>query len=635
MLGITTGGYNTAVGIQTLYRNQTGTGNVAIGKGALEGSPGESHSNNTAVGFEALNDATTGHSNVAVGYQAGDTLTNGTQNVLVGMHAGGGSNMASVSDNVLIGYQAGLSNAASENTMVGHQSGYNTGTAGNTFLGYRTGFQYNNQGSNVLIGYTAGTSFRGGESVIIGHQAGNGLATTDLTTSLLVGKDAGRFAKGQMITSMGWRAGTYISGSYNTFVGGFAGYGSTTGAPYGTGTANTTLGAYSAYKITGGSDNVLVGYAAGIELTSGDYNIAIGRNAGDAITTGANNIAIGYGADVSAADAINEIVIGNSSHTGSFKMGSGANNGTAQTQGAQVLAQSLYLKQIGLDHDKSGTDGVGDMENVLLTLHGAYDDDAIGGRGIAMSFKMQDESTNVGEMGRISVIPRSGNMNSNLSAYGTEMYFYNSVGGTLTKQMELSGGDSHACVGIFGNASTIAALRVYNDGNNANRDGILIHAGADDGSGTTAYIDARDGDGDQVGHISNTSGTFALTDVSDKRLKKDIVDTTIKGVDTINKIKVRDFEWIKSGDKSIGGFIAQELVEAFPSAVTGEDGAMEDILDKDGNKTGERIKPMGVSRENLVPVLIKGVQELSTENKQLKDKLNDLEIFIKDKLGDK
>ena len=76
-------------------------------------------------------------------------------------------------------------------------------------------------------------------------------------------------------------------------------------------------------------------------------------------------------------------------------------------------------------------------------------------------------------------------------------------------------------------------------------------------------------------------------------------------------MKVRDFEWIKSGDKSIGGFIAQELAEVFPSAVTGEDDAMEDILDKDYNKIGERIKPMGVSRENLVPVLIKAVQELS------------------------
>ena len=213
------------------------------------------------------------------------------------------------------------------------------------------------------------------------------------------------------------------------------------------------------------------------------------------------------------------------------------------------------------------------------------------------------------------------------------MYFYNSVGGTLTNQMQIEGGDSHARVSILSNTST-QALKVFNDGNNANRDGIYIQAGADDASGTTAYIDCYDGDGGQVGHISNTSGTFALTDVSDKRLKKNIVDTSVKGVETIDKIKVRDFEWIKSGDKMTAGFIAQELAETFPSAVTGEDGAMVDILDEDGKKTGERIKPMGVSRDVLTPVLVKAVQELSSENKQLKDKLNDLEIFIMDKLGD-
>jgi len=43
---------------------------------------------------------------------------------------------------------------------------------------------------------------------------------------------------------------------------------------------------------------------------------------------------------------------------------------------------------------------------------------------------------------------------------------------------------------------------------------------------------------------------------------------------------------------------------------------------------------MGVSRDNLIPVLIKGVQELSSENKELKDELNELKIFIKKKLGD-
>jgi len=36
----------------------------------------------------------------------------------------------------------------------------------------------------------------------------------------------------------------------------------------------------------------------------------------------------------------------------------------------------------------------------------------------------------------------------------------------------------------------------------------------------------------------------------------------------------------------------------------------------------------------LITPLVKSVQELSEENKQLKERLNDLEILIKDKLGD-
>jgi hypothetical protein len=211
-------------------------------------------------------------------------------------------------------------------------------------------------------------------------------------------------------------------------------------------------------------------------------------------------------------------------------------------------------------------------------------------------------------------------MNSSLSGFGTELVFWNRVAGTLTKQMYLQGGDGHQALWILGNAASRYALNVANDGNDANRYGIDIDAGADDASGTTHYLNCNDGNGDQVGHISNTSGTFALTDVSDERLKKNIVDTSVKGVETIDKMKVRDFEWIKSGDKTTAGFVAQELAEAFPSAVTGEDGAMEDILDEDGNKTGERIKPMGVSRDVLVPVLIKAVQELSARVKELEGK---------------
>ena len=41
-----------------------------------------------------------------------------------------------------------------------------------------------------------------------------------------------------------------------------------------------------------------------------------------------------------------------------------------------------------------------------------------------------------------------------------------------------------------------------------------------------------------------------------------------------------------------------------------------------------------LGESELITPLVKAVQELSSENKELKEKLSDLEIFIMDKLGD-
>ena len=150
-----------------------------------------------------------------------------------------------------------------------------------------------------------------------------------------------------------------------------------------------------------------------------------------------------------------------------------------------------------------------------------------------------------------------------------------------------------------------------NDGNAATRYGIKVVAGADDASGTTKYLDCFAGAGAAVGWIANTSGTFALTDSSDERIKENIRDTEIDGLDAINSMQVRDFEWKNSGETCIGGLVAQELEPVFAPAVTGEDGAMEE----DG-----RIKPMGVSRDRLVPVLVKAIQELTAKVEALEAK---------------
>ena len=162
-------------------------------------------------------------------------------------------------------------------------------------------------------------------------------------------------------------------------------------------------------------------------------------------------------------------------------------------------------------------------------------------------------------------------------------------------------------------ASGFAAM-FFNDGDNANRSGIGIKCGTDNPAGVTiTYILAADGDGGTIGSITNTSETFQLNDLCDVRLKKNIVDTNMKGLETLAALKVRDFQ-LKKSNTAKTGFIAQELETVYPAAVSKYG---DDVMDPNGG-------PMmwGVSKEGLVPVLVKALQELSAKVEELEAKLN-------------
>ena len=671
---------NVAIGVDSLKVITTANNSTAVGYGALQSlTAGNS---NLAIGYESSKTLSGGAANITLGHQAMLNATNISSAIFIGANAGDAITTSTDPNGTIgIGYNSltALTSGAG-NTAIGYEASDSVTTgAGNTSLGYRAlASSASSSDNNVAIGYQAmdashGTG--GGQNVFMGKNAGGGTWTTGACNfNVGIGSEAlaGALAvssgtigigyqaltaltSGNQNTVIGYQAAMelqdnhantvigyqamYRSGAttyHNTFVGNLAGDGDWTGACH----SNTAVGSSvmrGAMTITA-VDNVAMGRDTLAALTSGASNTALGADAGDVITTGLNNTIVGKGSDPSANNATNQTVvgyavtgiadntavIGNSAVTKVYMASDANDSATSQAEGAELIAKSGYFKTIGIDGSLTG--GSATSDNPILTLHGAYNQSPNGSNGHSLKFVMHDNtttSTHTGETARIATVSRSGSMASGISTFGTDLEFHNRVGGTMTKQMTIRGGDNRNKVIIHGNnagGSGGVALEVHNDGNDANRDGIEITAGADDASGTTAYIDAHDGNGDQVGHISNTSGTFALTDVSDKRLKKNIVDTSVKGVETIDKMKVRDFEWIKSGDKMTAGFIAQELAEAFPSAVTGEDGAMEDILDDDGNKTGERIKPMGVSRDVLVPVLIKAVQELSTRIKELEGK---------------
>ena len=153
----------------------------------------------------------------------------------------------------------------------------------------------------------------------------------------------------------------------------------------------------------------------------------------------------------------------------------------------------------------------------------------------------------------------------------------------------------HVRGGSTGSTSPVMMI-TDGDGSVEGDSTILEVSFTEDGSFSTArYITFRAGSSGTQGKISGTGdGTVDYSATSDERLKENIEDTASKW-DSLKAIKVRDFNWKKSG-RSDTGFIAQELNEHWPNAVSegGEDVSHD---------------PWSVDYGKLTPILTKALQE--------------------------
>ena len=109
----------------------------------------------SATGFNA-----TGEGNTAVGYFAGFDLTSGSQNTLVGKNAG--QNLTNGSSNTFVGVDSGeLVTTGQSNTFIGHNAGTTVTTGStNVFIGSDTGSGFSSitgQG-NIVIGAGGGVN---------------------------------------------------------------------------------------------------------------------------------------------------------------------------------------------------------------------------------------------------------------------------------------------------------------------------------------------------------------------------------------------------------------------------------------------------------------------------------------------
>lgn len=103
----------------------------------------------------------------------------------------------------------------------------------------------------------------------------------------------------------------------------------------------------------------------------------------------------------------------------------------------------------------------------------------------------------------------------------------------------------------------------------------------------------------------------SISAISDQRLKENIRDLDI-GLDAILALKPRKFDW-KEGKganiKNARGFIAQEFEQVFP-----------DLIDEWADPAPEGEDPYKSVRQDLIPVLVKAIQELTERVKILESK---------------
>lgn len=119
-----------------------------------------------------------------------------------------------------------------------------------------------------------------------------------------------------------------------------------------------------------------------------------------------------------------------------------------------------------------------------------------------------------------------------------------------------------------------------------------------------------------VGYIQTSGSSTIYSTSSDYRLKENV--TPMSGATAQTKLlKPCNFDWIAGGN--VNGFIAHELAEVVPEAVTGTKDAMRDeeyevtpATDTEAAVMGTRSVPdlQGIDQSKLVPLLTATIQEL-------------------------
>ena len=217
-----------------------------------------------------------------------------------------------------------------------------------------------------------------------------------------------------------------------------------------------------------------------------------------------------------------------------------------------------------------------------LSIHDGTGDTVVSGTNAAsLLFQCRDSS--------VRTLAEIDGIHTTTNGTGGAMVFQTRISDVLAERMRI---DSSGFVGI-NNTNPSWLLTASNTGTSPR---IAVEQTAD----VSADMITFRRNGSERGKINITDSATQYQTSSDYRLKENITALT-NGLETVAKLKPSSFTWVQErGGQQDTGFIAHELAEVCPNAVTGE----KDAVDANGKPVYQ-----GIDTSFLVATLTAAIQE--------------------------
>lgn len=581
-MNINSGESNSFVGYQSGYNNQIGSGNLFLGY--RTGYSNTDGNYNSFLGYLAGNSNTTGTFNTFLGSFSGYSNTEGYNNTFVGdstgysnvsgyfntfVGTGTGRKNVDGHENVYMGNRSGYTNISGErNVFIGNECGYGNLTGNdNVFLGTKSGYSSTNPWGNVFIGHLAGYySLDPPANVFVGERSG--YKNTVGGNNVFVGQ---------------WSGFENISGSHNVYLGWAAGYSDTTSI------GNVFIGSSAGKLNQSGSENIFLGYFAGAKNNEGGGNIAIGTYAGSDTTLGDGNIFLG---NLTGKKALgnNNIFLG--SGTGHNTVGDNnifiGNWAGADYNGSASLIIDIAPNDTNaLIYGKFLEEKLWFNAQVKVNSASSEWDELIIEDSVSSSVLSLYGNGNEWQYSQVSLRSLANNATWSLNYNIDSTFAFEFYDGISTWETQFS-------------IDTLGKVSILNNGMDIN-----------------GNINPIDDDAYTLGTASKRwkeiFATNGMINLSDLRNKSNITNLDY-GLNEIMKLRPVSFNWKgkEMEDKKIG-LIAQEVDEVISEVVS---------------KGMDELQTMGINYSDLIPVLIKGMQEQQKIIENQKSELESLNAEI-------